>query len=648
MRTIIIFITLFLCLHANAEECFRLKASKEEISHIQVGRLFTKSDTIMSLSKGAISGLSISGSFEKKSDDYLIRIILMDKSGHEHLVMESYDMLNSDFKVTMDDYCEETAFLEDVEPDYIKVIVNDATLIIDNIGYTTSSQRDSNQAIEWTAQKAEVKKEQRNSIIKRINTYNIAHNKIWRAGVTELSKLNYEQKRRILGFSDALSTEGYEYYIDGIYEIGVPTLRNEQESSPYVDNFDWRNRHGRKWITPVKNQYLSKYCFIFAPIACTEAMYKLYFNEDRNIILSEQNVARCGNVGDPGEDPYDYGGYAWKAIDYIAMYGVCDYDSYPYEAGINIPCKLDQINPQTNVKIAGRRTIDYEYDDSIKHAVINYGPLVSGYWYWTDTQQDDTYGHSMAIVGYGTVHEGDTIRYFNDETLSSQTIIQHGDYRIGCTYWIFKNSMGGYYDSNHGGYQYIIFHDNYYMMRIYALNIPITATVDGYTKSEADIICEDLDGDGYYFWGIGPKPSWCPSWIPDTKDGDDNDSTKGSMNQYGNLETLNPNFTFYINGNVTYSTQQSVYANIRITSNSKLTVNNILNMFGRVKITIESNGQLIIDGGVVTNADVNMMAGAKLTIKNGGKLVMQTGKDFVVPIYALLDIDEGEIIRSNQ
>ena len=145
MRSIFIFITLFLCLQSNAEDCFRLNASKEEINHIQVGRLFTKSDTIISLSKGAISGLCISGSFEKKSNDYLIRIILMDKTGHEHLVMESYDMINSDFKVTMNDYCEETAFLDEIEPDFIKVIVNDAALIIDNIGYITLSQRNSNQ-----------------------------------------------------------------------------------------------------------------------------------------------------------------------------------------------------------------------------------------------------------------------------------------------------------------------------------------------------------------------------------------------------------------------------------------------------------------------------------------------------------------------
>lgn len=77
------------------------------------------------------------------------------------------------------------------------------------------------------------------------------------------------------------------------------------------------------------------------------------------------------------------------------------------------------------------------------------------------------------------------------------------------------------------------------------------------------------------------------------------------------------------------------------------TLKNTLNLFGRVKIYIESNGQLIVDGGVVTNADISMSLGGKITLKNGGTIVMQTGKNYNVPTNALLDITNGKIIRSN-
>jgi ketosteroid isomerase-like protein len=56
---------------------------------------------------------------------------------------------------------------------------------------------------------------------------------------------------------------------------------------------------------------------------------------------------------------------------------------------------------------------------------------------------------------------------------------------------------------------------------------------------------------------------------------------------------------------------------------------------------------LIVDGGVVTNADISMSSGGKITLKNGGNIVVQTGKDFNVPTNALLDMTNGKILRSN-
>lgn len=65
-------------------------------------------------------------------------------------------------------------------------------------------------------------------------------------------------------------------------------------------------------------------------------------------------------------------------------------------------------------------------------------------------------------------------------------------------------------------------------------------------------------------------------------------------------------------------------------------------------VTIEPNGELVIDGGIITNADINFEVGGKLTIKNGGKLIMRTNTDFVVPIGGMADIENGSICRSNE
>ena len=102
-----------------------------------------------------------------------------------------------------------------------------------------------------------------------------------------------------------------------------------------------------------------------------------------------------------------------------------------------------------------------------------------------------------------------------------------------------------------------------------------------------------------------------------------------------------------ISGNTTYTTREEKYTHIVITPNSKLTVKNILNLFGRVNIYIASGGQLIIDGGVVTNAEIIMSSGSQLTIENGGILVKRTNTSLEAPLGAIIDVQHGKILKSN-
>lgn len=56
--------------------------------------------------------------------------------------------------------------------------------------------------------------------------------------------------------------------------------------------------------------------------------------------------------------------------------------------------------------------------------------------------------------------------------------------------------------------------------------------------------------------------------------------SKGSMNQHGYLEELNPVNTpvYVVNGNETFNERQAIKSNIYIPSNAKLTVKNVLNL----------------------------------------------------------------------
>ena len=63
----------------------------------------------------------------------------------------------------------------------------------------------------------------------------------------------------------------------------------------------------------------------------------------------------------------------------------------------------------------------------------------------------------MALVGYGTIKEGDNLNYLFEQRAFVDSIIPANSPLIGHTYWIFKNSAGA--DDHNKGYLYVIFDD---------------------------------------------------------------------------------------------------------------------------------------------------------------------------------------------
>lgn len=623
-------------LHINASNYFKLDKSNKPVSKIDINSVFTESRTFTPFSSyPSISGLSISGSIEKKSEDYLVRIILIDNDNREHLVLESYNMLNSDTNIIIDDYCEETRLLNGITPKAIKVVTRNATLYFTDIKLTNKNNTNTN----WARNFEEIKKEQVKAKIERINDYNYKHDKLWRAGITQLSLKRYEDRKRILGIQDDTHTGGIEYYCDGIFEIGeAPTVNRNQNTSTYVDSFDWRNRHGKNWITPNKDQKDSGFCSAFTAVGATEAMTNLYYNQLINVDLSEQEAACCNGRFNP-----------WKGmplsapLSYIRNYGVCDDVAYPFvnDSLESLNCRSSSINPNELIKIGGYVSVSTT-ENNMKNAIINHGPLASSilcFWYNPDSTHYNI-NHAMLIVGYGQLHIGDTIYRFiepNGLFNGSHTVID-GDPRIGCTYWIYKNSYGTTMDEAHQGYMHIM-HYNY--SNSVGPTYYCSPSITSMNFSDSDIVCEDADGDGYYFWGLGPKPSHCPSWAPNTPDGDDSDINYGALDSYGHLDALPAGIT--IKTPVTYSSNSSTSYRLGIVNGGSLTITGTTTLTGNSKIRVCEGGVLIVDGGILQNADITMVPGSTLIVRNNGKINMATGKMLKVPTGVFVNIEEGEI-----
>ncbi len=66
------------------------------------------------------------------------------------------------------------------------------------------------------------------------------------------------------------------------------------------ESFDWRNRHGENWMTPIRDQGNAGNCFIFGKIGSFESQINLYFNQHLNADLSEQIQADCIEGIQPG------------------------------------------------------------------------------------------------------------------------------------------------------------------------------------------------------------------------------------------------------------------------------------------------------------------------------------------------------------
>ena len=465
-------------------------------------------------SKTAISGLAITGDISLHSDSSLVRLIFVDQNGYEYLIYETYPVLAGSKQFSVTGVAEETSSLDQVIPSRVKVELVDASIHLKEIIVSEGGGLPEKIRSERLLQQSMNK-------IRRINENIQRLGQKWVAGETSLSRLSYQEKLSMFGGSIP-NFQGLEYYMGGVFVLpgekqsdlnvnGTKSATAAQAESQYVKEYSWRNRHGEDWVTRVKNQMDCRSDWAFAAAGALELMMNIYFNQHLDYDLSEQNLLSCVREWNCS------GGWVSSALDYIITWGIYSENCYSY-VGIERGCMQGwSCNASERVYTQGWTTIQSEKD--YKRAIIS-GAVAADIIQWNQ---------GIQIVGYKELEAGDSMYVRNVDTQWIK--IDPGDPLIGKTAWQCKLSFGTNWGDE--GYMYLV--GGVWDLALYSLRGPAFSWMHRYN----DVLCTDNDNDGYYTWGIGPKPEHCPE-SPAEPDGDDTDPCIGPMNEYGIFTSTTP------------------------------------------------------------------------------------------------------------
>lgn len=171
----------------------------------------SEADSVIALPHNpVVSGFFVSGSTSLSDNpDSYARITLADVHNKEYLVYEIYPLLfesNGSFsKIGL-----ETASLENIQVRSIKIETKNASVSLDSAFYSYN-----NKSVEDNMSSAITnRKSQCEYIANRLNQRLIDDNKTWRAGVTFISQMTYEEKKEMFGGIVPI-LYGFEYYKKG-------------------------------------------------------------------------------------------------------------------------------------------------------------------------------------------------------------------------------------------------------------------------------------------------------------------------------------------------------------------------------------------------------------------------------------------------